>query len=187
MKFQTVKSKETIKAENIFREIVQNSVYENDYILNLVYDDGSIEKIKIPIGFELQDEYPIVVLNDLVTTWDIPKNTIPIPSNNILFNKYYSMKYSIDFVFCGDGKIDWKRDKGKRVENCEGVDLFCYGCLYGFELVHTNDLEKRKIEDFKKYNITNLYKVDTLKLIDLYTNNMYYKNDCYQIPVSKIL
>lgn len=60
-------------------------------------------------------------------------------------------------------------------------------CLYGFELVHTNDLEKRKIEDFKKYNITNLYKVDTLKLIDLYTNNMYYKNDCYQIPVCKIL
>lgn len=183
MKFQTVKSKETIEAENIFREIVQNSVQGNDYILTLIHDKDNIEKIKIPIGFELQDEYPIVVLNKdtNMTTWDIPKNTIPIPSNQILYNKYYSMKYSIDFVFCGNGQIDWKRDIGKRVENCEGVDLFCYGCLYGFELVHKNDLEQRKIEDFKKYKITNLYKVDTLKLIDLYKNNI------YQIPVCKIL
>jgi len=183
MKFQTVKSKETIEAENIFREIVQNSVCGNDYILTLIDDKDNIEKIKIPIGFELQDEYPIVVLNKEtnMTTWDIPKNTIPIPSNQILYNKYYSMKYSIDFVFCGNGQIDWKRDKGKKVDNCEGVELFSYGCLYGFELVHKNDLDERKIQDFKKYKITNLYKVDTLKLIDLYKNNI------YQIPVCKIL
>jgi hypothetical protein len=68
MKFQTVKKDETIQAENILREIVQNSVSNGFYKLAL-HDGKYTTYLKIPDCYELVEEYPIVVLdkNDKLT------------------------------------------------------------------------------------------------------------------------
>jgi hypothetical protein len=63
MRFQTIKKEETIQAEKIFREIVQNSVKGECYNLKLVDKDGKTELKQIPISFDLEEEYPIVILN----------------------------------------------------------------------------------------------------------------------------
>ena len=72
MKFQTVKNEQTIQAEKIFREIVQNCVVGEFYNLVLVDKERKKETLKIHTSYILEDEYPIVILNkkDKITTWD---------------------------------------------------------------------------------------------------------------------
>ena len=189
MKFQTVKKQETIDAENIFREIVQNSICGNDYNLLLVDKDNNRTNIKIPTSFELEEEYPIVILNKKtgMTTWDISKSLLNLPDNDILYNKYHSLKRSIDFVFVGNGEIIWKRDNKKWVSNREGVDSFSLGCVIGFELVLTCDVDDSKYDDLVEFDIKPIYKVDTLELIKLYEKYQQQNAIPNYIPVSQIL
>jgi hypothetical protein len=189
MRFQTIKKEETIQAEKIFREIVQNSVKGECYNLKLVDKDGKTELKQIPISFDLEEEYPIVILNKAtnMTTWDIPRTLLELPNNEILYNKYHSLKRSIDFVFVGNGQIEWKRDKRIWVNNREGVNMFSMGCIIGFELVLTCDVDDNKYKDLEELNISPIYKVDTLELIKLY--NQYKEQEALpsHIPVTKII
>ena len=189
MKFQTVKNEQTIQAEKIFREIVQNCVVGNDYILVLRDKDMKIERLKIPTSYILEDEYPIVVLDKKkkLTSWNIPRTLLNLPDNKTLYNKYHTLKRSIDFVFVGNGKVEWKRDKKKWVDDREGVDRFTMGCFIGFELVLTCDVDDDKYNDLDEFNIKPIYRVDTLELIKVY--NKYQEQDAIPnyIPVSKIL
>ena len=189
MRFQTIKKEETIQAEKIFREIVQNSLKGECYNLKLVDKDGKTELKQIPISFDLEEEYPIVILNKAtkMTTWDIPRTLLQLPDNETLYNKYHSLKRSIDFVFVGNGKIEWKRDKRIWVNNREGVNMFSMGCVIGFELVLTCDVDDNKYKDLEELNISPIYKVDTLELIKLY--NQYKEQEALPsyIPVTKII
>ena len=189
MKFQTVKNEQTIQAEKIFREIVQNCVQGNDYILVLRDKENEIEKLKFPKSFILEEEYPIVVLDKKknLTSWNISRTLLNLPDNETLYNKYHTLKRSIDFVFVGNGDIQYKRDKKKWVDNREGIDLFSLGCRVGFELVLTCDVDNDKYNDLDEYNIKPIYRVDTLELIKVY--NKYQEQDAIPnyIPVSKIL
>jgi len=189
MKFQTVKNEQTIQAEKIFREIVQNCVVGEFYNLVLVDKERKKETLKIHTSFVLEDEYPIVILNkkDKITTWDAPRTLLNLPDNETLYNKYHTLKRSIDFVFVCNGKVEWKRDKKKWVENREGVERFAMGCLVGFELVLTCDVDDDKYNDLDEYNIKPIYRVDTLELINVY--NQYQQQGAIPnyIPVSKIL
>ena len=170
MRFQTVKKEETIQAENIFRQIVQNSVKGDKYNLKLVDKKGKTELKQIPISFDLEEEYPIVILNKQtkLSTWDIPRTLLKLPDNETLYNKYHSLKRSIDFVFVGNGKIEWKRDKRIWVNNREGVNYFSMACVIGFELVLTCDVDDSKYKDLQELNISPIYKIDTMELIKLY-------------------
>ena len=188
MKFQTVKKEETILAEKIFREIVQNSLSNGFYKLLLVEGEKK-KKIEIPESYELAEEYPIVVLNkeSKMTTWDYPKDNIGIPDNETLYNKYHALKRSIDFVFVNNGHIEWKRDKKIWVNDREGINKFYYGCYIGFELVLTCDVDDSKFSDLKEYDIKPIYKINTLELINLY--NQYQKQDALPqyLPVTEII
>ena len=177
MKFQTVKKEETIQAENILREIVQNCVSNGFYKL-ILHDGKNPKKINIPDCYKLVEEYPIVVLNkeSKMTTWDIPKDMLNIPDNEKLYNEYHALKRSIDFVLVANGDIEWKRDKKIWVNEREGVNKFYMGCAIGFELVLTCDVDEAKYKDLKEYNITPIYKIDTLELINLY--NKYQHQYC---------
>ena len=191
-KFQEIKSEDiTGKAERIFREIVQNSVYKNYYILCLVDKDGNKEKMKFSTKYQLEEEYPIVILNKnkKTTTWDIPRTLLNLPTNKILFNKYNTLKRSIDFVFVGNGDIQWKRGMTPKKHVCrlEGVNEFYIGCKIGFEIVHTCDVEKKKYNDFVEYDIKPIYRVDALEIIKQY-NICKTKNELMKyIPVTKII
>lgn len=188
MKFQTVKKEETIQAENILREIVQNCVSNGFYKLAL-HDGKNTTYLKIPDCYELVEEYPIVVLdkNDKLTTWDIPKDILKIPDNEKLYNEYHALKRSIDFVLVANGNIEWKRDKKIWVNDREGVNKFYMGCAIGFELVLTCDVDEAKYKDLKEYNINPIYKINTLELIKLY--NQYQKQNALPqyIPVMEKL
>tara|TARA_R110000803_G_scaffold1318_1_gene4322 strand:- start:902 stop:1513 length:612 start_codon:yes stop_codon:yes gene_type:complete len=191
-KFQEIKSENiTGKAEIIFREIVQNCVYNNYYNLCLVDNDGRKEKIKFSNRYQLEEEYPIVILNkkDKITTWEIPRTLLNLPNNKILYNEYHSMKRSIDFVFVGNGQIEWKREMTpkKWVSDLDGVNEFTLGCLIGFELVYTCDVNNNKYSDLDEYDIKPIYRVDALELIKQY-NICQSKNELMKyIPVSKII
>jgi len=190
MKFQTVKSEETKYAEKIFREIVENMKRNGFYEL-VLYDKIIKQKsnVKIPICYELEDEYPIVILSkdSNISSWTIPRKLLNLPNNEILYNKYHSLKRSIDFVFVCNGNIEWKRDKKIYVKDCEGVERFRMGCVIGFELVYKCDVDNSKYNDLKKYDIEPIYKIDTLELIKLYDD--YKKEDSLPqyIPVTKII